>query len=166
MKLTGIVCIILACTGAGMYAARRLRREVMAYERLISLIESCAAYIRCQSPELDELLHILAGESIFGGFRFLHEVSERMHPGTPPSAIWNAAIYSDPAVPKGAKEILCSLGTVLGTTDTSGQLSAIALHSTRLKRAAEESRERMERQGKLYRALGMLGGAMLAVLLV
>lgn len=166
MKLTGILCIILACTGAGIYAARKLRQEVTAYERLISLAESCAAYIRCQSPELDELLAMLAEHPAYSSFHFLKAVSEKLSPETPPSALWNAAVCNDDAVPKGAQEILCSLGTVLGTTDTTGQISAIELHCTRLKRAAEESRECFQRQGKLYRSLGLLGGAMLAVMLL
>lgn len=166
MKLTGILCILLACAAAGMYASGRLKKEVTAYERLISLTESCAAYIRCQSPELGELMLMLSEQSAFRQFRFLKTVSENLSPGTPPSAVWNKAVFADTAVPKGAKEILCSLGTVLGTTDTPGQLSAIELHGTRLKRAAEESRERSGRQGKLYRSLGLLGGAMLAVMLI
>lgn len=166
MKLFGILCIMLACTGAGMYAAAKLRYEVTAYERLISLTESCAAYIRCQCPELDELLLLLSEQPAFGAFGFLREISERLAPGMPPSAVWCSAVCSDAAVPKGAQEILCSLGGVLGTTDIPGQLSAIELHCTRLKRAAEESRERCERQGKLYRSLGLLGGAMLALLLL
>ncbi len=166
MKLTGIICIILACTGAGMYAAAKLRCEVIAYERLLSLTESCSAYIRCQSPELDELLYTLSAQPSFRQFDFLRAVCERLSPGIPPSGIWSDAVYADASVPKGAKEILCSLGEVLGTTDISGQLSAIALHSSRLQRAASESRERYRRQGKLYRALGILGGAMIAVLLL
>lgn len=166
MKLTGILCIVLACAGAGAYASGRLRREVTAFEQLISLTESCAAYIRCQSPELDELMRTLAEQPSFGRFHFLKTVSEELSPGIPPSMIWNSAVCSDSSVPKSAKEILCSLGTVLGTTDTPGQLSAIELHCHRLQRAAEESRERSERQGKLYRSLGLLGGAMLAVLLL
>lgn len=165
MRLAGILCIMLACTGLGMYAAAKLRQEVAAYERLIALTESCAAYIRCQSPELDELLLMLAAQPSLH-FHFLEEVGERLKPGILPSAVWNTAVCSDTSVPKGAREILCSLGAVLGTTDIPGQISAIALHSDRLRRAAEESRERSVRLGKLYRSLGMLGGAMLAILLL
>lgn len=165
MKLAGILCILLACTGAGMYASAKLRQEAAAYERLISLTESCAAYIRCQSPELDELLLLLSAQPSLH-FRFLREAAERLRPGIPPSMVWNSAVCSDADVPKGAREILYSLGAVLGTTDIHGQLSAIELHCNRLKRAAAESRERCERLGKLYRSLGMLGGAMLAILLL
>lgn len=163
MKLAGILCLVLACAGAGMYAARRLKREVAAFEQLIGLTEQCAAMIRCQSPELSELLRQL-GE--MGQFRFPDMVRRGLSPGTPPGALWRSAVWNDSTVPKAAREMICSLGEVLGTTDVSGQLSAIALHRERLERAAEESRERCLRQGKLYQSLGLLGGALVAVLLM
>lgn len=163
MKLLGILCLVLACTGAGIYAARKLKKEVTAFEQLISLTEQCASVIRCQSPELAELLRQL-GE--MGQFHFPDAVRRGLAPGVSPSVLWRSAIWNDSAVPKAAREILCSLGEVLGTTDLPGQLSAIALHQERLERAATESRERCLRQGKLYRSLGMLGGALLAILLL
>lgn len=165
MKLAGILCLVLACAGAGCYAAGRLRREVSAFEQLIRLTESAAAYIRCQAPELEDLLRLLSAEC-GGSFRFLAEVSEELGPDVPPAAVWRNAVRRDPVVPGAAREILYSLGEVLGTTDIPGQLSAIALHRSRLERAAADSRERCARQGKLYRALGLLGGAMTAVLLL
>ncbi len=163
MKLVGLLCLVLACAGAGVYAAGRLKREVTAFEQLISLTEQCAAVIRCQSPELPELLRQLGD---MGQFHFPDVVRRGLSPGKPPVELWHNAVWSDSAVPKAARETICSLGEVLGTTDVSGQLSAIALHRERLERAAAESRERCLRQGKLYRSLGLLGGALVAVLLM
>lgn len=165
MRLLGILCLVLACIGAGLWASGRLRRESAAFDQLIRLTESAAAYIRCQAPELRDLLRMLS-EECGNGFRFLAEVSEGLRPDAPPAAVWRSAVRKDPAVPRAAREILYSLGEVLGTTDIPGQLSALALHRARLERAAAESRERCARQGKLYRALGLLGGAMTAVLLL
>ncbi len=165
MKLLGILLIAGACTGIGFLAEQRLRQETRAIEQLIVLLESTAAYIRCQSPELCDLLLLLEGDC-GGAFGFLHEVGEGLQPGISPSTLWSDAVKRDTSVPKAAREILCSLGSVLGTTDKAGQLSAIALHRERLLQAAGESRERTLRQGRLYRSLGMLGGAMAAVLLL
>ena len=164
MRLLGILLVAAACAGAGFLAAARLRRETIALERLILLTESASAYIRCQSPELADLLQLLADDC--GEFRFLTEIAAKLRPGVPPSALWREAVERDTAVPEAAKDILCSLGEVLGTTDKAGQLSALALHRERLLRAAGESRDRSLRQGKLYRSLGLLGGAMAVVLLL
>ena len=165
MKLMGILLIAGACAGIGILADQRLRQETRAIEQLVVLMETAAAYIRCQSPELCDLLPLLAQEPC-GRFRFLREVGEKLQPGIAPAALWNDAVRRDPDIPAAAEAILCSLGSVLGTTDKAGQLSAIGLHKERLLQAAGESRERSLRQGKLYRSLGLLAGAMAAVLLL
>ncbi|MBR3630805.1 MAG: stage III sporulation protein AB [Oscillospiraceae bacterium] len=165
MRLLGIILVAGACTGIGFLATGRLRRETSAMEQLIVLLECAAAYIRCQSPELCDLLSLLA-EDCGGAFRFPAEVSRSLAPGVPPAGLWCEAVRKDPGVPAAARDILCSLGSVLGTTDKAGQLAALALHRDRLLKAAGESRERCQRQGKLYRSLGLLGGTMAAVLLL
>ena len=165
MKLLGIVLVASACAGVGFLAAGRLRRETKAMEQLIVMLDSAAAYIRCQSPELCDLLRLLA-EDCGGVFRFPAEVSRCLMPGVPPAGLWCEAVRRDPAVPAAAADILCSLGSVLGTTDKAGQLAALDLHRDRLLQAAGECRERSLRQGKLYRSLGLLGGTLAAVLLL
>ncbi len=166
MKLLGLFCILLACTGAGLYASARLKRETRAAELLMAWTEDCAACIRCQNTELRELLGQMAVHPNYSRFGFLKAVSEGLSPGTPPQEVWQRAVRSDPAVPARVQEILCSLGNVLGTTDTQGQLAALELHRIQLRAAAGESRERYTVQGKLYRSLGLLGGAAAVVLLL
>ncbi len=166
MRLLGLLCIVLACTGAGLYASAKLKRDARSMERLIALTEDCAALIRCQTPELDELLERLAAHPNYRCFAFLHEISTKLSPTAPPGMLWQRAVRADAAVPAQARDILCSLGNVLGTTDVDGQLAALELHRTQLRAMARESRERSTRQGKLYRSLGLLGGMMLAVLLL
>ena len=108
----------------------------------------------------------LSEKPIYQRFTFLRTAGEGMRPGTPPADIWTAAVDADPAVPQEVRGILCRLGATLGTTDVTGQLAALSLIRTELEQAAAAAQRRCETQGRLYPRLGVLGGAMLAVLLL
>ena len=166
MRLLGVLCVLLACAAAGCYAASRLKDAAEAQTCLIALTEDAAALIRCLQPELPEMLLDLSEKPIYQRFTFLRTAGEGMRPGTPPADIWTAAVDADPAVPQEVRGILCRLGATLGTTDVTGQLAALSLIRTELEQAAAAAQRRCETQGRLYPRLGVLGGAMLAVLLL
>ena len=166
MKLAGIVCIVLACACAGYLASLRLREELHALELLCVWTEDAAACIRHQRTELGELLGYLSEHPNYRRFGFLREVCLQLSPMTPPDALWERAVCADRAVPATARESLIRLGKALGTTDCEGQLAVLALTRTQLTQAAADAREVCRTKGKLCRALGLLGGAMAAVMLI
>ena len=165
MKWIGILLLFLSSSGTGIYASQNLRNDMRRTEKLIALTEECSAYIRYQQPELDELIDILSQNSAYQEFHFLRNISENKNPYLMPSAIWNEAIQNDNSVPVATREILESLGHILGTTDIEGQLSALELHRIQLQQILSGCRERYQKQGKLYQSLGILAGCMLGVLL-
>jgi stage III sporulation protein AB len=166
MKWMGILCISLACCGIGMYMAGRLRVRTLRMEKLTAFLEDCSTYIRYQSLPLEELLLLLSEQPNYRDFSFLKTVSQQISPSMPPQMLWHEAVRKDAAVEESAKEVLYSLGSVLGTTDTQGQLAALALHRTQMQTIAAQSREKNQKQGSLYRQLGFLTAAMMAVLLL
>ena len=165
MKLAGMVLLLLASSGAGCLAAGRLRSEHQALELLCTWTADAAACIRYTQAELPELLGMLTKPPYFRRFRFAEEILEKLSPMTPPQMLWQAAVEGDPEVPESAQEILIRLGTSLGTTDTEGQLAALSLCRTQLRKAAGDASEVCRVKGRLYRVLGVLGGLMLGVLL-
>ena len=71
------------------------------------------------------------------------------------------------AIDEGSPEHLEEeLGDVLGRYDGEEQRSALARTRAELGRALEQAREESEKQGRMYRALGLTAGAMLAILLL
>ena len=164
MKLAGMLLLLLASAGAGCLAAGRLRSQRQALELLCAWTADAAACIRYTHAELPELLGMLAEHPGFRRFRFAGDILEKLSPMTPPQMLWQAAVEGDPEVPAPAQPILIRLGTSLGTTDTEGQLAALALCRTQLLKAAEDAAESCRVKGRLYRVLGVLGGLMLSVL--
>lgn len=166
MRLCGIVLLVLACAGAGYAAANRLREEQRSLDLLCGWTEEAAACIRHQQTELAELLRYLSVHPNYRRFRFMTDILDKLSPMTAPRSLWENAVASDSAVPASAKPILVDLGQMLGTTDCEGQLAALRLHKTQLAQAATDAREIYQTKGKLCRALGLLGGAMAAVVLL
>lgn len=166
MKLLGIVLLVLACAGTGYLAALHLRDDQRSLELLCAWTEDAAACIRHQQTEVSELLEFLAAHPNYRRFRFMSDILDKLSPMSAPGVLWEAAVSSDSAVPAAARHILISLGQTLGTTDCEGQLAALTLHRTQLVQAAQEAREVCQTKGKLCRALGLLGGAMAAVILM
>ena len=71
------------------------------------------------------------------------------------------------AIDEGSPEHLEEeLGDVLGRYDGEEQRAALARTRAELGRALEQAREESEKQGRMYRALGLTVGAMLAILLL
>lgn len=164
MKLVGLLLLLLASSGAGCLAAGRLRAQRQALEQLCAWTSDAAACIRYTQGELPELLGLLEDRQEQGRFRFAGEILEGLSPMVSPQMLWKAAVEHDPEIPPSAQPILIRLGTSLGTTDTEGQLAALALCRTQLLQAAADAAEACRVKGKLYRVLGVLGGLMLTVL--
>ena len=64
------------------------------------------------------------------------------------------------------KKILAQLGTQLGTTDTQGQLSVLAVFNENIGSMIEKQTEKYAVKGKLCRSMGILAGAMAGILII
>lgn len=165
MRWLGIFCLFLTSAGIGLYAARRIRTRYHQTRLLSALLEDFSTYIRYQCTPLEELLHLFAEHPNYGSFSFLGQVSREFCTGTPPRILWQDAVAADAAIIPQAEEILRSLGNILGTTDMQGQLAALELYRRQMDALAEELYESCQKKSELYRRLGVLLGAMLAVMM-
>ena len=166
MKLAGLLCVVLACMGTGYLRARHLQEQCTALGLLCALMQDMEACIRHEQTELTELLTRMAEHPNYSRFSFLRDAADGISPLHPLREVWADALQTDKAVPDAAKSPLLQLGATLGTTDTQGQLAALQLCRTMLEQAAADARETARTKGKLSRALGLLGGAFAAVLLM
>ena len=166
MKLLGLLCVVLACAGTGFLRARQLQAQYAALELLCALTQEMESCIRHVQPELGELLEMLAEHPNYRRFSFLCDTADSISPLHPFQETWAGALQADKAVPNNARAPLLQLGATLGTTDTQGQLAALQLCRAMLEQAAADARETAHTKGKLARALGLLGGAFAAVMLM
>ena len=80
---------------------------------------------------------------------------------------WNEAIEaSNVMLEQEDKDILKNLGKLLGKTDIEGQLSEIELTSSFLDSQIKKAEQERERNGKLYKTLGVITGIGIVIVLI
>lgn len=162
LKAVGLCCVLLAGGLTGLQLSGQLRRRITRLETLVMLLEEMTSMLRYQAPTVRELLDALCGQARYAQLGFLHTAQATAQPF---GAAWQAGLAADRQLTPAERELLQGLGSTLGSTDLEGQLAAIALYRVRLDEQLAGAQAVYARKGRLYRSLGVLGGAMVAVLL-
>ena len=130
----------------------------------------CAVVVKQHAREVGAVLALAAGALLLGAAlgaledvrALVDELGERSL-----SQLWREAVADTPLDLTGGERLaLEELGDVLGRYDGEEQRSALARTRAELSRALEQAREETEKQGRMYRALGLTAGALLAILLL
>lgn len=80
--------------------------------------------------------------------------------------IWHNALCCDKKLDDVEKAALLPLGSTLGSTDVPGQLAALEMAKERFGAMICEARQKHPQKIRLYMSMGVLCGAMLAVLMI
>jgi len=74
-------------------------------------------------------------------------------------------LWTHTALRKQERDVLTSLGQVLGSSDREDQQKHLRLAVTHLQGLAEEARLEQEKYEKMYKSLGFLGGLLVVILM-
>lgn len=167
LHATAVITAAGGCILAGCNGVARLRR------RYAALTELCAAMQRMQlglthtNQTVSELLHA-CGEretrALFAG------LAGAVAGGSTPLAAWetvgmkNALVQS--ALTQNDRKALLLFFSLLGGSDRCSQLKHVAATLSMLSMQCEEAKRTYEKNGRLYRAMGVLLGAGVAILLL
>ena len=151
--------------GAGL--ARALTERVSMLERTIRLYRWLHDRLKYMQPSVMALIDAAYRSGEFKQLRFLTECHKNMKDSGDFSESWRHAVEnSTGAVGEEAAAAMASLSDVLGKTDLESQLAAIDYGSKLLEQRLQNTREYAKRHQRLYRTLGVLAGALVAVLIV
>lgn len=168
IRWIGAICVIGACGFCGFSMAASYTGIQKALRQLQAALEMMQCQMEYQLTELPELCSILEKACsgpvgrLFGAFG--REL--RMPDAGDASTCLCLALARTRDLPARCREILLQLGQTLGQYDLSGQLRGIAVAKDSC--ARELATMEAEKGGRLrsYRALGLCGGAALAILLL
>ena len=170
-KFAGSLCVMAAAIAFGEWKARALGwrvEELAQFERSLTLLSAEITYSRALLPyafqavagrleqPLEELYRRAASDLLAGDERSAGEIWE--------SAL--AAVYPQTSLTAADREILAGLGVSLGISDQEGQLEQIGLTRQHLEIALQGAREKRLRNEKMWRYLGLAGGAAVVILLL
>ncbi|MEW6397557.1 MAG: stage III sporulation protein AB [Bacillota bacterium] len=159
VKLLGAVLLLLAGAGTGWQFAARLGQRVKELGSLglaLRVLEREVTVGATPLPVALERSAQVAGPSVAD---LLGHAAGRLSDGSgcTASQAWEEACARTPLCLTVADlEVLRGLGVTLGTSGRADQARHIALTRERLATREQSAREEAERQGKLYRYLGIL----------
>ena len=157
LKLTGSVCVLVACVGFVREILRtgNLHRKML--ESLIEMTELLAAEIRYERlPIQDALLQVQKKVRPEISIVLLHIVEQmKKGSGTEFVTIWEQAL-----------DEVCRIGKHLGFLDQTQQEQHLKGCAKRLQRMQEQVQKELEEKKRIYRYLGMAAGIFVILVLV
>lgn len=172
IKLAGTILLLCMSALAGSFAAQNLKERTSALRQARLLFESLRLMIRYEALEVTDIVERISASRSFPDLAFIPALKsgcERyMETGEYTfSEIWDKALYEN----KGAftdedAALLSGVGGILGSCDCEGQLSAISSACAEADRLIIQSAEQYAAKGRLYRALGAIAGALIAVIII
>lgn len=156
--------MVIVCTMTGSYFTSRDRLRVRTIEELLLMIQIISTEIKFSRAPLDSIIIRLNRRNNFLHLDFIEECVSFLKDKSFPEA-WKLSVRKS-SLHNSDKQLLLSLGDNLGTSDVEGQLSNCELHRELLENNLKNAREKCVRFGKLYTSLGVLGGFLIAVLVV
>ena len=164
LKLTGSVCVLVACVGFVREILRtgNLHRKML--ESLIEMTELLAAEIRYERlPIQDALLQEIS-------IVLLHIVEQmKKGSGTEFVTIWEQAFreaQKDLFLKSEELDEVCRIGKHLGFLDQTQQEQHLKGCAKRLQRMQEQVQKELEEKKRIYRYLGMAAGIFVILVLV
>lgn len=166
LKFAGIIVIISAASFTGYYFSAALKKRVLILKKLNYMLEEILILLRYKSATVYEIAETLAGDERFSDFDFLDNIKPES--GTSFQQSWCTAVYNSKlcGIKKSDIELLADIGKKLGTSDLDGQVSTVMLQRSELEASILSAEEEYSRKAKLYRSLGALTGAFVAIMLI
>ncbi len=170
-KVLGALMVFVSCLAIGWYTAERIRmrtQELRELERALLLLKGDIRYAKTALPEaIGKLARYHEGSFT----EFFRSVSEAMleYSGISLTEIWRGQareLLKKTSLNAGDRELVAGLGDVLGVTDAMLQQNTLDLAIVRIREEIEAASEKEKEKVYLCRALGVLGGLFLTILLL
>lgn len=147
----------------------RLKKRVKELERCLILIDKLKTSLHYQNLPTGELIRTLSEQQACAELPFLKECRTGLEQTSHFPSVWRKSVEGTKGklslLPEDI-DILLSLADIVGASDVEGQLTALDMVETLLKKQREDALMAREKKGKLYRSLGALAGASMAIFLL
>lgn len=169
MKLLGAFMIVFACMMIGRLQARKLSDRPGQIRRFVRLLGQLETEISYGFTPLPDALHKLGKQSAEPFAGLLSEIARRLDKEDQAVLdVWQQIVerqWHRTAMRGGEKDIIVGLGSTLGTTDREDQIKHLRLAAKQLDSMEAEAAEERRKYEKMWKSLGLLGGALIAVIM-
>jgi len=171
MRIIGAVIVLGASTIAGIYYGNletyRIR-DLLEVKKALSILRSQIEYARTPLPEAMQAISVRVRESVGKVFEMcaemlIYERSEKV------AHIWEAAVeqHKDALfLAQEDVEQLKGFGAQLGGMDSEAQIMNISMLIDYIDERVAHLHESRDKNKKLYRSFGVLGGALIVIIFI
>jgi stage III sporulation protein AB len=169
LKLVGAAVIFVSCAWFGWLRGQRLTERVREIRRLIYMLQRLETEIAFSATPLVQAVQRIAGHPTTRDAQFFRRLADDLaarpeHVRTVWQSLLDAERMRGP-LQAAELEALAQLGESLGISDREDQIKHLHLAVSRLLAAVEEARAEEQKYRAMWRSLGVLGGALLVVLM-
>lgn len=168
VRLMGAVLVAAGCAWLGFQACEGMRRRVRALREMADGLGLLERELELGSPPLPQLMERAADRcagSAARMFRACRQGLDRLD-REDLATLWRRLAEGRTELGREGQEALAALGGILGRYDAGAQREGVAAVRTRLAELADRGESESRRQGRVYQALGLSGGAFLVILLL
>jgi stage III sporulation protein AB len=159
-SIFGVMLILAGCGGLGIAALFRLEnrvRRLSAFSMLAGRLECEIGFRQTPLPELPGRLPALKP--------FWDAMAYQPYGDETFGEAWGRAAQNLD-LPSIDRALICEMGEILGRYDAGSQAKSMAALRRQLDISLQSAREKRAAHGRLYATAGLLGGLLVAVLLV
>lgn len=147
------------------FSARTVKR-VASIEAACELIAYLSGQLRYLQPPVSQLIGQAARYSQFTFLDYLGQCAKAVSEGKPFPQSWDSALKESRCdLDKEDRLLLRELGNILGASDLETQVGSLELLQQRLRIRLSEADTNRQKYGKMYQALGFLGGLAIAIVI-
>lgn len=170
MKVLGIILILLSGAGIGFQSSNNLIKQNQQLKKLRTMLVILRGEIKYNHSIMSQALRNVATRVENPFTDFLTYVADNLdkYEGETVSEVWEKGvkkILSESLLSKKHLEKIIDLGKTLGFLDIEMQLSYIDILTNELSKDIEENTIKMKDNCKLYRALGIMGGILVVLII-
>ena len=161
-RIVGCILVVAAGAGMGFSGSMRLSEQIRILEKLLQMVICLKGEIRCGNASLPDAFYGAAGR-MNGKYRMKAGTGEKL------SQICRECAESalkKSCLTHGEKDAFFSFGEYLGYMDLEMQMRQLSLYENNLEAEILKRKAEVSGKKKLYQGIGILGGLLLAVLLV
>lgn len=163
VKMIGLVLILISGGFIGIAAADKVKARSGGLKKILRLLEESEIMIRYNACTFNELIYHCRTCADIKDIDFL---SAPETDGDIKEAVCNAAYCTKLELSEEERYNLRSFFCELGSTDLDGQLAIISHYKEYFKGCLNRADVEMQSKCRLYKTMGVLGGAFLAVILI
>lgn len=168
VKLIGIAVILTVSALIGNHCAETLAKRISILKSVEYMLEEMELLIRFRAANVYEIMDSLQNSPQLDNLDFIKYAAEHSSENMPFDHLWEKSIaeYNESCLKAEDTALIESIGKDIGKSDLEGQISIIKLKKNELSALISCSEKEYTGKAGMYRSIGILGGALVSILLV